>query len=157
MSTPIPSLKATLITLPLTDLVHDLLGDRGNVVVGVTTANLIYQLTKNETLCHVMFPSDHNVNVYGVPINKPVLWELGYWRSSCERWLSAKLYHESERKKQYVMEENVRRVAKRVRLTFEHITDEQAKMLAYQYIRKGDDAALEFFKVGKLAERVEDI
>jgi hypothetical protein len=153
--------KNTLATLFIQDLITDLLKDRGTVEISERNAHIITSICNQQWLCYVQFLGDADIEMYlslghTLPLS-PVLWEIGYWRRSSERWVRGKIEAEERRRSKFIEDENIRRVSKRVRLTFPHVNEEQSRILARQYLNNKDENALKFFNVGKLVTKMEEI
>lgn len=154
-----------LVTAHLSDIVNAILRDKDCVCIPERLAKLIFLVCKNETLCHVQFLTDKDLDVYRYlghhTPESPVLWSMTWWKKSSERWLREKMLSDERRKAKFVEDENIRRIVKRLRVTVGALDEEKClKPLARQYLREskeGNTKALEYFKVGKLAEKVEDI
>lgn len=156
------SIKPSLVTLQVGDLVADLLQDKGCVPVHRSVAESILLVCKNTILCHVQFPTDIDCEVFsemngGSKMQGPILWEIGYWQFSTEKWLREKKRSNDRRNEQFVLDENVRRVSKRLKLNFPSLSDDNIRSVARRYVMNKDERALEYFKVGKLATKIEEI
>jgi len=122
----LPDQRAILISVA--DYVTDVLGDNDFVSLPFDRAEAILQITKNQSLCYIQFPSEECPE-----LTRPLLWNYGAWSSSIERYRKSKERSERERVARWIADENVRRIKKAV-LRLGLITDTQAQMLAYRML-----------------------
>ena len=131
------TIKDTLATFRLVSIVDDLLDGQHYRPISMSTAEVLLLHTRNSVLCHVQFPSDMDVDLYGRFIDKPVLWELNAWRTSSERVLKARLYSQKQRETRHILDANILLVARRIcRMT--SINFDPCKLIARRWILDND-------------------
>lgn len=144
------STQQLLGTFDLHSLVEkDLLKDAHSCPVSFETAEVLHYHCKNETLCHIQMPSAGEVDMFGNPIRQPILWNLGQWRVSTEKWMRAKHRSETERQERAVFDANVKIVAYALYKTLGFSPD-QSRILAYRLLNDKDFARIKALGVPKL-------
>ncbi len=93
------------------------------------TAIWIYNIPEHKERVHIQFYSRD-----GAELEYPILWALGAWRKDTESWRMAKLREEREREARFIMDENVRRLMRR--MVAKHFIDEApARAASYQLLK----------------------
>lgn len=145
------------VTLYLQTLVGDLLGEAHYVPVSHETATMIWHACKNNHTVHVQFPTDlDNVDILGLPLVHPLLWQLAAWRNSSERHMKAKLRAKREKEALDIFRANVRIVARAI-LRTAYINPDAAHMIAHQWLKRDDKVRIAGVGVTKLISRVEEL
>ncbi len=130
-----------LVTLPLDQIVEDLLADSDCRTVSRDIAEILHLVTDNKATYHVQFPGDDEVDISGVPITEPVLWSLRHWQNTSERHQKIKLRGQRERELWLVKEANVKMIAKYlVRLASLNV--EAAQCIARMKLDKNESAVI---------------
>jgi len=151
-----------LVTFPLASIVSDLLRKNEGqdpqhfVTVCEITAECLYTVCKNEHTCHVQMPSDDDVDILGKPITSPVLWEIGAWLNSSERWQRQKLMSQKRIDIHNIYNANINRISRCI-LRMSPINPDAARMLAHRWMERGDMVRIQMVGVNKLFEKVEEI
>lgn len=152
------------ISLPLATLVKELLGKHivhyrdGKHCISVSqeTAFAIFMACGNAHTCHVQFPSDKfNVDMFGAPIESPLVWDLNAWRTSSERHLRAKLKAKAEKEAMDIFEAN-RKIVARAILKMTGLNPDQANIIAHRWL-KDNSPRIEAIGVTKLITKVEEL
>jgi hypothetical protein len=122
-----------LITIPIKDLVEGLLGygytEKQRIPKHI--ADIIHQHLQNKTLAHVQYEDEDTLE----ELERPWLWDIGFWVTSTEKLKKAKMYSDKEREIRYVLQHNVDIVAPYIS-TFLGIEDmEKCKSKAYDILK----------------------
>ena len=139
------------ITLPLSSLVHLLLGDNHYRPLDIKTAQLIAEASSGTETCHVQF-YDHD----GTRLYQPVLWNLHQWRISTDSWLAAKARSDKARDERFVFDENVKRTA-RVIARETGIEGDASIVVARRMLSQGKIKQLGLLGLTNIARSIDDI
>ncbi len=154
MSKPDPS--NPLASFYLKTIVKDLLHGEHYTPISDETAEVILHHCKNRNLCHVQFPSDEDVDIIGVPISTPVLWEIGAWCRSSEKWLKVRNRSQKDREERFVLDANINMVSRKI-LKFAYVNPDAARIIARQWINNKQRGKLKMVGVEKLYTTVEEL
>lgn len=136
-------------TFDIPKLVEDLLHDSHSRSISFDTAEVLLFHCKNERICHIQLPGHGEVDTFGNPIKQPILWDIGQWRISTERWLRAKSRSEKEMQERAVFDANVKVVAYALYKTLGFSPD-QSRILAYRMLNEKDYGRIKALGVPKL-------
>jgi hypothetical protein len=148
-------------SFPLDKLVKSIIRDYGNVIIDKDIGELLKMHYQNKTICYVQFRSDeYALSVYNKPINiqpdQCILWEWSYWRNSAEAYISRKARSDRERDEKNILDENVRRVTKKMLLKYP-VKREAALELAISLVLDKNLPALQAIGVNKLITTIKEI
>lgn len=143
-------------TFSIIPLVRDLLGDSYSRPISFETAEVLIYHCKNEHLCHIQMPQPGEVDITGKPITHPILWEIGQWRISTEKWLRAANRSEQERQERAVYDQNIKIVAYALYKTLGFSPD-QSRILAHRLLREKDFNRIKALGVPKLYTNYNEI
>lgn len=153
------------VTLPLATLVKELLGPhiihyadgKHCISVSMDTACEIFKACGNTHTCHVQFPADRfNVDMFGKPIETPLVWDIGAWRTSTERHKRAKLRAKAEKEELDMHRANVR-IVQRAILRISGLEPDQALMMAHRWVSDKNTKRIEAVGVTRLVTRIEEL
>jgi hypothetical protein len=144
-----------LVTLPLRDLIWNILGDESNGAmcntITLNTAIILDNLLKNSLKWKVEFN-----NKDGEPLKEPVLWRYSEWKASNDTYTRQKLYAHKERVTRWIKDKNVddlaRAIAKETKMTIE-----VARPIAASVFRKGNVEVLNYLGLKKIITREEEL
>jgi len=144
-----------LVTLPLHDLIKDILGDDSNgvmcAIITHNTAIILDVLLKDSTKWKVEFN-----NKDGEPLKEPILWRYSEWKSSNDTYTRQKLYAHKERVTRWIKDKNIddlaRAIVKETRMTIE-----VARPIAASVFRKGNVEVLNYLGLKKIITKEEEL
>ena len=144
-----------LVTLPLSDLVWNILGDDLDGAmcskITKTTAIVLDNLLKDSTRWKVEFE-----NKEGEPLEYPILWRYSEWKSSNDTYLKARLYEHNRRVEKWMLETNVNALAKCIS-RMNRMPIETAQPIALSIIKKGNMEVFAVFGLNKIVTKEEEL
>lgn len=146
------------ITIPLKILVDELLTDSHyKEIVDSTLALVLSELGKKQCYYYIQFPGDNDVNIFGHPIKRPILWRYSKWADSTERYLRAQARAQKEREERFVQEFNINRVKRALSKLAPDIDDKALTDAARKIVLKGQEAKAIALGCQPFAKSVEEI
>lgn len=145
-----------LATFFLRPLVRDLLRGEYYIPISEDTAEIILMHYKNQRVCHVQYPSDQDVDILGKPIDTPILWEIGAWQTSSEKWLKGKIRSEKEREERFILDANINLVARCI-LKMAYINPDAARVIARKCILNKDFVRIKAFGCARLYKTIKEL
>jgi hypothetical protein len=143
------------ITLPLKDLIWNILGNDQNGVawscITPTTALILADKLKDSLLHRVEF-----LDRDGNDLDTPRLWRYSEWKTEADTYHRQKLYQHNERVVRWLYAKNVLIICKALR-RYSGIEGTQAEQLARKLLDKKAIAVLKEMGINKLCEREEDL
>ena len=140
------------ITLPLQDLIDNVLGDNHYCAISKGLAKRIMLKTLNQRLVFVQLKDEEDNEL---PL--PVLWLYGPWVQSCERHRAAKARSDKERDVRNILAANIHNLSRCIRRQYKTLNDDQAGMIARKMIVENNTAGFEYFKLPKLITKAEEL
>lgn len=156
-------MKNINITLPLTSFIESHLGIRLNEAgereqswhyrtIKKELAEIILVLTKNESHCYIEFPSINSPH-----LTEPMLWELSAWNIHHDKWTREKIRSDRERVARFILETNVKIVA-RAFMELTCVDDlDKAKAHAFSLITSKKFGNIRALGVHKLITKEEEL
>ena len=129
------------ITINLLDYLDDFLGENHSRPVRKYIAEILEVKLKDKLIIYVQ-RSDEN----GRELSQPILWQYKYWAESQDRERRAKIRSENERIARFLLEENVKLVA-RACITYFNMDISCAQATAFSIIKNNKQAALKELSV----------
>lgn len=143
------------ITLPLRDLIWDILGDDQNgqawASITPTTGLVLVDKLKNSTVHKVEF-LDKNGN----DLEFPRLWRYSEWKTEADTYHRQKLYQHNERVIRWLRDKNTSIIVKALK-RYSGIEGMQAEQLARKLLEKNATVVFKEMGINKLCEREEDL
>jgi len=149
-------MKAPTGTFLLEPLIKDLLRGDHYVAVSEDTAFVIQTVTDSKQFCHLQFPTDNDVDILGRPIESPILWEIGAWSTSSEKWQRQKLLSQRRIDEYNIFNANVHRIARAI-LKIAYVNPDAARVLAHGMLMRHEEERIKSMGVNKLIETVEEL
>jgi hypothetical protein len=115
------------------------------------TGLILHSVIKDDLMFKVQFE-----NFDGSPLDCPVLWSYPEWYNSSQNWHKQKDSSEKRRIALWILQANIKIVAKRLIAEFEFSQD-QANAIAYSWIHSGKKAKIRSIGVTKLVTREEEL
>lgn len=103
------------ITLPLDELIEELLGNLHHRSVSMTIAQTIFGHFKNKSGVVIQWETadDHrSATPKLTKLERPILWRFNSWQESNEKWDLGKKYEHKRRVQEWIKEENTIRLKK---------------------------------------------
>jgi hypothetical protein len=150
-----PHQQPPSITIPLPDLIWNILGDDSNGQmcgeITHTTALVLSHLLKDSFRWKVEF-NDEN----GDPLKHPVLWRYAEWKSASTTRERAKVYAHNRVVEWRIKDKNEDLLIRAIRKTT-GLTVEQARPIAMKVLSKGTDEVLALLGMAKRITKEEEL
>jgi hypothetical protein len=144
-----------LTSLPLQDLIWNILGDDSNGVmcarITPLTGTILDIKLKDSTKWKVEFN-----NKDGEPLEYPLLWRYSEWKASNDTYTRQKLWAHKERVSRWIKDKNIddlaRAIAKETKMSIE-----QARPIAARVFGKGNKDVLDYLGLKKIITKEEEL
>lgn len=156
MGTLMKPTKQLLVTFPLHNIIHDLLHGEHYVSISEEVADCITMVTSNKHTAHIQYPSDDDCDILGQLITTPILWEIGAWQTSSEKWQRAKSLSQKRIDERNILEANIQRISKAI-LRTAYVGTDAARTLARIMLDRKDYSRIESLGVSKLITKTEEL
>lgn len=151
------------ITIKIQDLVELALGirnlDDGSIEqmwfcrpINKPLAELILSHTHNESYCYIQYADEMSPH-----LKFPLLWELSAWHNHHDKWSREKVRADKDRILRYILEANVKIVAKAFKVYSGVENDDIAQSTAYALVNNNKTAQMRALGVRKLITKEEEL
>lgn len=128
--------KNTTITLPLQELLNELLLEQGSRSVSPLVGNLVFGHLQNKHTAYVQFEfhdDPRSEQPLSYVLDRPILWRYDEWMRTSQNWRSQRNYAHSRRVQDWIRDANVQ-IVKKVAMR-ELLVDEAAgQAIAYRMV-----------------------
>lgn len=138
--------------IPLEEYLQSHLGQSQNRPVSIKRAEILEILLDGLQIAHVQWEDSE----FGTALPQPILWWWKDWVSDVERVSNLRKRSERERAERFILEANVKLVAEHIEAEA-MLSEEQARQLAFKWIKNKQFARIKAVGVEKLIERIEEL
>lgn len=138
--------------IPLDEYLQSHLRSDQKRPITVKRAEILEILLDGLQIAHVQWEDSE----FGTPLQQPILWWWKDWVSDVERVSNLHKRSERERAERFILEANVKLVAEHIEAEA-FLSEEQARQLAFKWIKNKQLARIRAVGVEKLIERIEEL
>jgi hypothetical protein len=149
--------QESLITLPLTDHIWNILGDDSNGAMCARVTPLtgkLLAIALKDSLRWIVEFEDKD----GVELEYPILWRYSEWKTSADTYAKQKAWAHKCKVEGWILDKNVDNLARSI-MRSTRMSIEQARPIAYAIIHKGGGNidVLKVLGVNKLVTKEEEL